>query len=180
MAIYYSSQKLNKSLSEIFDVPYDPNIDLAEDIESIKNNSYATNVGENNPNYGLKHTDEWKKEASERVSGQKNPMYGKKKDPILHEKHREFLLTKNPMWDENIKRKSVLARTGRKAKPETLQKMSDSLSKEWTLLSPQNEIVKIKNLKKFCENLGLDVSNMHKVTTGKYKQHKGWKKTTDT
>lgn len=180
MNIYSVSQKLNKNLSELFDVPYNPNIDLDEDIESIKNNSFATNVGENNPNYGLKHSDEWKKEASERVSGTKNPMYGKKKDPILNEKHRNFLLTKNPMWDEDIKRKNALARTGRKAKPETLQKMSDSLSKEWTFLSPQNEIVKIKNLKKFCENQGLQVGNMHNVATGKVKQHKGWKKTTTT
>lgn len=175
MSIYF-----NKTLSEIFGVSYDQKLDhIGDDLENIKKNSFSTCEGVHNPNYGNKHTDEWKEEASERVSGKNNPMYGKAKDPILNEKHRKILLTKNPMWNEEIKKKNTLARTGRKAKPETVQRMSDSLSKEWSFISPENEIVKIKNLKRFCKNLGLDVSNMHKVATGKYKQHKGWKKTTD-
>ena len=167
MSIYF-----NKSLSKIFDVPYNPNLDyIGEDDVAGESNCH----GELNPHYGFKHNDEWKKAASIRTTGEKNPMFGKKKDARLNEIHRQKMLTHNPMWNEEIKKKNSLSRTGRKAKPETLQRISDSLSKEWELISPNNELVKIKNLKKFCDQLGINVSNMHKVCTGKRKSYKGWK-----
>ncbi len=167
MSIYF-----NKSLSEIFDLKYNPKLDY---IGNVVVDGDSNCHGENNPHYGLKHSDEWKNEASKRNIGEKNPMFGKKKNAKLNEIHRTRMLKNNPMWNEEVKRKNSLVRTGRKAKPETIQKMSDSLSKEWHLISPENELIKVKNLKKFCDQLGINVSNMHKVCTGKRKSYKGWK-----
>jgi len=54
--------------------------------------------------------------------------------------------------------------------------------KKWTLISPNGKIYKITNLRKFCDDIGLNFGGMWQVAT-KYRQngrtpakaHKGWK-----
>jgi hypothetical protein len=43
---------------------------------SGENNPCYGRTGEKNPNYGVPHTEEWKKAQSERMSGENNPNYG--------------------------------------------------------------------------------------------------------
>lgn len=47
--------------------------------------------------------------------------------------------------------------------------------KEWVVISPDGEILNIKNLQKFCEANGLDPANMVRLTTTCDRSyHKGW------
>ena len=49
-------------------------------------------IGQNNPMYGihLKHTEEWKQNASKRFSGEGNPMYGRGKETRCIETNQIF------------------------------------------------------------------------------------------
>ena len=55
--------------------------------------------------------------------------------------------------------------------------MEFSLSKAYTFLSPDNEIVKLFNLSKFCREKGLNKGHMWNVNNGGALQHKGWRRT---
>ena len=68
-----------------------------------------------------------------------------------------------------------LSRIGFKQPESQKQKVSEKLSDEWEVTSPTGEIQKIKNLRKFCSENGLDQGNMVKVSKGIIKQNKGWK-----
>jgi hypothetical protein len=45
--------------------------------EETKKKISVANTGENNPQYGVPKTDEWKQAHSERMSGENNPCYGR-------------------------------------------------------------------------------------------------------
>jgi group I intron endonuclease len=47
--------------------------------------------------------------------------------------------------------------------------------KEYTFVSPENIVIKIRNLFKFSEENGLDHCHMYKVAMGKRQSHKGWR-----
>jgi hypothetical protein len=47
--------------------------------------------------------------------------------------------------------------------------------KKWELISPNNEILVVQNLYKFCLENSLDQGLMSAVSKGKRKHHKGWK-----
>lgn len=47
-------------------------------------------------------------------------------------------------------------------------------AKTWLITYPNGEEKYITNLSKFCEENGLDRANMHAVSIGKRKQHKGF------
>lgn len=51
----------------------------------------------------------------------------------------------------------------------------DKISKTYKFLSPTNELVIIKNLKRFSEKHMLDFCHMYKVHTGQRKSHRGWR-----
>jgi hypothetical protein len=172
----YSKQKtsLHESLCEAFNVHYDADkiIDFDINIESLNENSC---VGELNPFYGKKHTEEWKQQASRRNMGSNNSQYGISKTIEIKRKQSDFMKNNNPMKDPEIVKKFSASRTGTKRKKETVEKIAESLAKTWIVTSPSGEIYFIKNLNKFCRENGLDTSNLHAVSTGRKKHHKGWK-----
>lgn len=58
---------------------------------------------------------------------------------------------------------------------EHLDKIGEKRSGFYILISPEGVVTEVKNLKKFCIQNDLTLSNMHKVTMGQRIQHKGWK-----
>lgn len=57
---------------------------------------------------------------------------------------------------------------------ESIIKRVESKSKNWIVTDPTGKRYQIKNLNKFCKENNLCYGNMHYVSLGKYKQHKGW------
>ena len=86
----------------------------------------------------------WKKQMSERMTGENNPMFG------------------STVSDQNKKALS-LAHTG-----------NQYGSKHYTATDPEGNTHEVYNLAKFCREHNLDQGNMVKVSKSKYKQHKGW------
>lgn len=70
------------------------------------------------------------------------------------------------------------ALTGRKLTPEHISAAAFGRSKEYLMLNPNNEIVKIKNMSEYCRNNNLNQSHMISVFLGRegFKTHKGYKK----
>lgn len=50
----------------------------------------------------------------------------------------------------------------------------ETLECAWVVTRPDGESINIVNLRKFCQENGLDQGNMVKVSKGTLKQHKGW------
>lgn len=57
---------------------------------------------------------------------------------------------------------------------EYLKSISNKRSKPYSFIDPDGVVHKGFNLLDFCKLHGLDQRNMHKVLTGKARQHKGW------
>lgn len=64
---------------------------------------------------------------------------------------------------------------GHKQSKESIAKITESNSHYWQITDPEGNVFIIKNLNKFCTENRLDQSNMWTVSTGKRKQHKGWR-----
>ena len=54
--------------------------------------------------------------------------------------------------------------------------LSEKKAKDWKLLSPNNQIIEIHNMRKFCINNNLHHSAITKVLQGKQSHHKQWRK----
>ena len=67
-----------------------------------------------------------------------------------------------------------LSRIGFKQPQSQKDKVSNFLSKQWSIITPCGVIINITNLNKFCKDNNLDQGNMVKVSQGKLKQHKGY------
>ena len=66
---------------------------------------------------------------------------------------------------------------GKSPTKDTKRKMSISHSKiNYKFVNPDNIVITIINLKKFCKEHGLNEGGMYGVQKGRYKQYKGWKK----
>ena len=50
-----------------------------------------------------------------------------------------------------------------------------SMAKNFLLLSPEDKVVPVFNLRKFCREQGLDQGHMSGVTSGRYKSCKKWR-----
>ena len=138
--------------------------------------------GELNSFYGMRHTDETKsilskkgKEstADRRCWGEKNGMYNSARFGEL-----------NPMWGktqkESTRMKISEANKGKKAWNKGLpcvnkKATSEKNSRCYTMVSPEGEVVKLKNLVQFCKDNNLNIGCMRHVVAGRNKQHKGWK-----
>jgi len=54
--------------------------------------------------------------------------------------------------------------------------LGNKLSKEYLIFDPNNKIIKIKNLTKFCRDNKLNNGNMFSVVSGKKKTYKGYRR----
>jgi group I intron endonuclease len=62
---------------------------------------------------------------------------------------------------------------------ETIERMQDLHAEEFTLVSPQGEIVNGKNLAKFARDLGVDKATLRSVYINKIEHYKGWTSSTE-
>jgi hypothetical protein len=81
---------------------------------SGENNPFYGRTGEKNPNYGVPHTEEWKKAQSERMSGENNPNYGVPWTEEQKQAHSERMSGENhPMYGRtgalNARSKAIIA-----------------------------------------------------------------------
>jgi len=112
-----------------------------------KNNPQWGKRGKETPMYGKKHSEETKRKMSSKSStGSKNPMYGKKQTQEEIDKRFEYL-----KYTDNCR------------------------SKEYIVITPDGEEIKIKSMNKFCKEHGLRSQNMYTVASGGQKTHKGYK-----
>jgi hypothetical protein len=177
-----------KKLNEIFNI--DSVVEnIYEEYEAIS--GYEREL---NPFYGKRHSKETKKELRriilehcknrefrmKRVNcGEKNGMYQSARYGEL-----------NPMWgkihSEETKKKQSEKRkewfknneSPLKGKPcleNTKKILSEKNSKEYKLISPEGEVINVKNLTKFAKENNLSIGCLHQVVSGRNKSHKGWK-----
>lgn len=139
---------------------------------NVHKNPMFINLSISGKLYGAKenHSEETKKKISNKRKGMK-----------FSKEHRENI-SKNSRKHQTpeTKEKIRVAGLGRKWTPETLKKMSISAkkrlpnSKEYIIITPQNEEITIKNLAKFCRENNLTPSAMHHILDGSQKTHRGY------
>jgi hypothetical protein len=170
------------------------NINGSAEIIEIFFEGKSSHEGELNPFYGKKHTKETKEKLKKIIlklyedenfrmtrfnPKEKNGMYGSSRTGKL-----------NPMWGKNhseeTKRKQSEKRkewfrnneSPHKGKPcleSTKKKLSEKNSKEYQLVSPYGETIKVKNLTKFAKDNDLSIGCLQQVVSGRNKSHRGWK-----
>jgi hypothetical protein len=111
-----------------------------------------------------------------RMSGKNNPMYNK-------------LGNNNPNFRKPSKRKGIahkqsskdLMSKSKKGKKRTIPHSENQIElliarcqKQYKIYSPNNEILIITNMTKFCKENNLDPGNMFKVANGFKQNYKGW------
>jgi group I intron endonuclease len=67
---------------------------------------------------------------------------------------------------------------GCKRNEEYLKALSERVSSSFCLVNPKGEVIEGRNLTKFAEDNGLDLSGLHKVVKGKGLHSQGWTKDT--
>ena len=71
------ASEIEIELHDFFDVAVNPQFaNKAKATSTGFDRTGVSNSGEKNPNYGVPHTEEWKKERSQNYMGEKNPNYG--------------------------------------------------------------------------------------------------------
>lgn len=150
--------------------------------------------GEKNGFYGKFHTQETKDIISEKIKflyknnpsfvnsrknigskngmyqsnrfGELNPMYGKTQSEETKQKISKAA-------KERYKSKTH-PRIGNKLSKEKKSQIAEKNSKEYELISPEKNLIKLKNLEKFARENNLSVNCLRHVLSGRNKSHKGW------
>jgi hypothetical protein len=85
--------------------------------------------------------------------------------------HAHLCSERTDAWKRNISRSLI----GNRPNATTLRKLQDSHSTvEWLLISPEGEQVRTRNLRKFCDDNGLNHSVLYSVSRGLYWHWKRW------
>lgn len=183
------SYKFNtKKLNNIFNICGEEI--LYEEYEGISS-SYK---GSGNPFYGKRHTKETKIllrkitlelcksdkfRMSRSLKGEKNGMYGSKRskelNPMWGKKHSEETKQKQSKKRKEWFQNNESPLKGKPCSEEKKRILSEKNSKQYKLISPEGEIIKIKNLTKFAKENNLNIGCLQHVVAGRNKSHKGWK-----
>lgn len=98
------------------------------------------------------------------LSGKEHPLYGKERPRRIKEKISKTKKINHPF------RGSFPPWLNRGH----LEGYSHPNAKEWIVISPEGEELKIRSLEQFCKQNNLTSQNMRSVAKGKRKHHKGW------
>ena len=99
---------------------------------------------------------------------------GQKGMKTLREKHPELVSRKGLKHSVESRKKLSDMRKGVKKSDEHKKNISLSKSKNWLIITPAGECIKIKNLEKYCNENNLCGSKMSLVASGKRNHHKGY------
>ena len=84
---------------------------------------------------------------------------------------------KGIVFSEETRRKmSEAAKRRTPFSEETRRKIGDLSAKTYTLRDPSGKIVTVTNLKRFCEESGIQYNSLARVVRGLRLSHKGWTK----
>ena len=75
---------------------------------------------------------------------------------------------------DEIKLKISQAKIGKPLSDEHKRKLSDSIGKIYTLISPDGNVITIKNLRKFCIENNMRNDSMGRVIHGTRNSYRGW------
>lgn len=122
-----------------------------------------------------------KQKMSQAKRREDNPLRGK---PLLEETKKKLSEShKGKRMTEKARKKMSIAKSGDNhpnyGKPlsdRTKYNIGMANSKEYDMMSPTGNLVHIINMSQFCREYGLTSANMHKVLSGKIRQHKGWRR----
>lgn len=135
--------------------------------------------GENNPNFGKRHSEETKAKIGLSSKYRKSSMLGR--THTTEAKNKMSLSSTNKFHTEETKLKIKKATTGenhplfgKHHNESTKLKLQEKNSKTYIVTFPDLHTETIKNMKKFCENNNLIATAMSKVAMGKATQHKGF------
>lgn len=176
-------------LCELFDIEY---MGIIEGKTLVKTESSCAGV--KNGFYGKTHTPETKVIISEKIKflcqnnstfvnsrknvgskngmyqssrfGELNPMYGKTQSEETKQKISKAA-------KERYKNKPH-HRIGNKLSEEQKFQIAEKNSKEYELISPEGNLIKLKNLEKFARENNLSANCLRHVLSGRNKSHKGW------
>jgi group I intron endonuclease len=123
--------------------------------------------GEDNPCYGRKLSEKAKNYLSKLNSGKNHPKYG----THLTEETKKKISISNKGRCKGKKHRLY----GKKLLLSTIEKMSDSASLEWVIISPTGDKFIVKNLYNFCKKRSLSACAMYDVANKKRRHHKNYK-----
>lgn len=102
--------------------------------------------------------------------GNKNKIISLETKYKLSESHKGYKVS------QATKDKLSKINKGKRGSDLCYQRSIEASSKEYDMISPNGEIIHIKNMAEFCKNNKLSKNKMCSVNTGKLKTYKGWKK----
>lgn len=136
--------------------------------ERIKRANRHLCSGENNPRFGMHNSEKHKSILSAFMKGNQYSLGLKRSDETKQKMAKALIGNKNNL--------------GNKRSTKTKDKMSESISRRLsrihTFVDPDNHKIEVLNLRHFCIAQGLNDGHMFSVSSGKRKQHKGWRKWT--
>ena len=170
----------------------DSDIEVITESYEIESNSGCDGV--NNGFYGKRHTEETKKLLREKTLelcknekfkmtranfGEKNGMYQSARfgelNPMWKKKHSGETKLKQSNKRKEWFKNNENPMKGRKLSKKQKEQISERNSKEYTLINPNGETVKIKNLTKFARDNNLSIGCLQQLVAGRNKTHRGWK-----
>jgi group I intron endonuclease len=88
---------------------------------------------------------------------------------------REVGTTRGVKPSEETRAKMSAARKGKPKSMAHVFNQAASVAAEWILITPNGEILFIKNLNAFCRQMNLSAPALCEVASGHHKSHKGWR-----
>lgn len=129
--------------------------------------------GENNPMYGKKLSRETREKISKALSGEKHPSYGKKLTEEQKGKISASLTGRKLSRDH--KEAISIAQKGKKQSPETIAKRTEKTENKSVFEFVNNDGGHFRGtMRSFAATFGIDRSSVSKLTSGKSKSCKGW------
>lgn len=77
-------------------------------------------------------------------------------------------------WSEEYKMNMKIVCSGLKKSESHKKKISECKSKDWLVITPTGQKMKIKNMENYCKDNGLSSSKMYSVASKLRKHHKGY------
>lgn len=145
--------------------------------------------GKDHPNFGKKKSPEsieksrlsriGFKQTQEQKDKVSAALKGKKKSPEHIKNAREARIKAGFHYTEEQRKKMSEMRLGKKQSEETKIKKGQALSKEFALVSPAGQLLKIKGKSKFCKEFHLSTTNLNALLNKKRDIYKGWTRAPD-